>query len=96
MWLEKFHAAVSERLLHCCFRFFAGVPAMLRRNTGGARDSRNRLTGELVDALIATWPRLGPKALKRLAEERPASYLKLMAHIFTKMQKAQLRFPGAD
>jgi hypothetical protein len=59
-------------------------------------------TNELLDAHIAKRKRqnvqrvLRCRASQACQEERPASYLRLMTHIFIKMQKAQLRFPGDD
>jgi len=57
-------------------RFLAG-------NNGGGRKpgSRNKLAGEFIDALYADFRKNGADAIKRVAAEEPAQYLRLIAQI---------------
>ena len=55
----------------------------LTGNTGGGRKvgSRNKLTTEFIDDLYSEWRRSGATVLKRLAQDDPGGFARLVAGV---------------
>ena len=58
----------------------------LTGNNGGGRQrgSRNKLATEFIDALYADFQQNGAEAIKRVAADEPAQYLRLIAQVLPK------------
>lgn len=61
-------------------RFVAGNGG----NGGRARGSRNKLGEQFIDDLYADWQANGVETLKKVREEKPDQYLKVVASILPK------------
>ena len=56
--------------------------------TGGpGRPPRDLLREAYVDDLFAVWKRHGRKAIRQLAEENPAAFLRIMVSLVRKLHK---------
>lgn len=53
-------------------------------NSGRPKGSRNRLGEDFLQALCADWAEHGPDVLKKVREDRPHEYLKVVASLLPK------------
>ncbi len=52
-----------------------------RGGPGRPKGSRNRLTEAFLDDLLAEWQKHGRKAIRRLCEQSPVAYMRVMARV---------------
>src|SRR5262245_2556523 len=83
----------SARLDKFSRRVVAGTVATLGNPAGRLRGSRNRLSEEVVCALLRDFRKHGEKAIARVREENPGMYLKVIAMVIPRQHKVEHRNP---
>ena len=62
-----------------------------KRGGGGSRGSRNRLSEEVICALLRDFRQHGQKAVARVRQTQPAAYLKILALLVPREHKVEHR-----